>query len=141
MNKREVHVLKSQSGFTLMELMIVAIIMAVVAGLAIPSYLQTVERSRSREAIEQLGTIRQAQGRYFSANSKFTTTWADLDVGDPALAPAQLGKLHFGYALTTGSATDLLVTATRNTEDASAGCSKADWTVTIDEEGTVVNGC
>ncbi len=47
----------AQKGFTLMEIMITVVIIAVLAGLAIPGYFNTVEVARSNEARTNLGIL------------------------------------------------------------------------------------
>ena len=45
----------SRTGFTLLELLIVIIILGVLAAIALPQYLRTVERGKSSEAMIHLG--------------------------------------------------------------------------------------
>lgn len=58
----------NRSGMTLTELMIVSAVMAILAGLAIPSYFTTVEEARSNEAKANLNTIFFAQ-KIFKENN------------------------------------------------------------------------
>lgn len=58
-----------RSGMTLTEITIVAIIMAIVAGLSIPNYFRTVEEARSNEAKANLSTIYFAQKIFRENNS------------------------------------------------------------------------
>ncbi len=50
--------LNKQSGFTLLEIIIVIIIIGVLAGLALPKFFNTVEFSKSTEALNTLGDMR-----------------------------------------------------------------------------------
>ena len=49
--------LQNTKAFTLVEIMIVIVILAIVAGMAIPAYNGTVERSRENEAVTNLNII------------------------------------------------------------------------------------
>lgn len=49
---------KRKKGFTLIELMIVVIVIAILAAAAIPLYRRSVQRARASEGLSLLGTIR-----------------------------------------------------------------------------------
>lgn len=51
-------------GFTLMELMLAVIVIAILVSIAIPSYINTVERARAREAQATLESMRAAELSY-----------------------------------------------------------------------------
>ncbi len=61
-----------QQGFTLLELMIVAAVIAILAGLAYPSYLDSIQKSRRADAFEALLDCASAQTRFFSRESPST---------------------------------------------------------------------
>lgn len=52
--------LKSQKGFTLIEVLVVVIIVAVLAAIAVPVYYQYVEKAKSTEAQSGISAIRSA---------------------------------------------------------------------------------
>ena len=54
---------KNQSGFTLLEIIIVIIIVGVLASLALPKFFNTVEFSRSSEALNAVGGIKRSADR------------------------------------------------------------------------------
>ncbi len=60
--------LRSKKGFTLVELMIVVAIIGILAGIAIPRYMNFVRRSREGATKGNLGTIRSALNIYYSDN-------------------------------------------------------------------------
>ena len=58
--------LRSKKGFTLVELMIVVAIIGILAGIAIPRYMNFVRRSREGATKGNLGAIRSALNIYYS---------------------------------------------------------------------------
>ena len=54
----------SRSGFTLIELIVVVLIIGIMAGIAVPTYNQTVEQGRAQEAVDLFISLRGAQARY-----------------------------------------------------------------------------
>lgn len=77
--------LNQRSGFTLLELLMVVIIVGILAALAIPGYVRAVERSRSAELLTVLGQLKGSIQRYCAENDGvLPTAYTDLDVEDPA---------------------------------------------------------
>lgn len=58
-------------GFTLIELMIVVAIVAILAAIAIPSYLNYVTRSKLSEAYNSLSAYRVSQEQFFQDNRSY----------------------------------------------------------------------
>lgn len=124
--------LRGRKGFTLMEVLIVIVILGVLAGLAVPMYQASVEKSRKAEALATLGALRQSEIRYFATSGSYTATLGQLDFDPNATAGGQ--TIHFTYAVAvTGGGTGFTATATRNAVDGGDGTS----TVTINQAGTV----
>jgi len=63
--------MKDSRGFTLLELLMVVIIIAILASIALPQYLRTAERSRAGEALTLLASIRSSQ-QWFNAQNPAT---------------------------------------------------------------------
>ncbi|MBU4305427.1 MAG: prepilin-type N-terminal cleavage/methylation domain-containing protein [Candidatus Omnitrophica bacterium] len=72
--------MKPNNGFTLMELMLTVMVIAILVSIAIPSYISTVERTRAREALSTLESMRAAEMAYSSERRQFL----DLPVGTAA---------------------------------------------------------
>lgn len=82
----------SRSGFTLIELMIVAAILGALAALAIPNLQRAVERARIVAAIGDLNAIGQAATEYFLDNNVYPASLADIGyagITDPWGSPYQ----------------------------------------------------
>lgn len=65
--------MKTQKGFTLIELVIVVVILAILATIAIPSYREYVIRGHRRAAQAAMMEIATQQRQYFVANRAFAT--------------------------------------------------------------------
>ena len=91
------HYRKSARGFTLLELVIVIVVLAILAGLAVPRYVRTVNRSRGSEALTMLGNLRESFERYYARNSTYVgiaNDFSNVDV-DPT---SVTGNINFTYA-------------------------------------------
>ncbi|MFE8072811.1 type IV pilin protein [Marinobacteraceae bacterium S3BR75-40.1] len=60
-----------QQGFTLIELMIVVAIIGVIAAIAVPNYMDYVERSRRTDAQAVLTSFSNALERYYTQNGSY----------------------------------------------------------------------
>ncbi len=83
-------------GFTLVELMIVLVVVAVLAAVALPSYQASVRKGRRAEAFTALSLLQQAQERWRSNNASYTATL-------PNTAGAASAPNGLGVAATTAS--------------------------------------
>lgn len=107
------------SGFTLLELLVVIIIVGVLAGVALPRLFQRIEGARAAEALESLGTTKRSiEACAMAYNNNFTncSSFATIGVTDPSYNTTSNAAAHFGYAITVAAASFQIV-ATRNTID------------------------
>ena len=127
----------SKKGFTLLEILIVLVILGVIAGLAIPAYQSSVEKSRSQEALQTLGAIRESMIRYFALNNAYTNATLcgggvnDLDYCPTTNAGGQ--TVHFTYLITAQAQPTFTLTATRNGVDGGDNAS----TLTLQQSGVI----
>ena len=63
--------IRNKRGFTLLEILIAIIIIAVLAGLAVPMYKAQVDKARAAEAIRILGDIRRSMTRHYVVNGTY----------------------------------------------------------------------
>ena len=124
--------LKNKSGFTLLEIIIVIIIVGVLASLALPRLFSTVEFSRSAEAMAAIASLRSSLERCYLQNGATYVgcTLATLDMDDPKDSP----NAHFTYAIDPTSEDGYTITATRNDLDGGDGLS----TVVVTQNATRV---
>lgn len=82
-------------GFTLIELLVVIVIMSLLAGLALPSFLTQVRRSRQASAIAYLGSINRAQQAHYLERQSFSSDIASLGTA------IQMRDRYYTYAIST----------------------------------------
>lgn len=73
---------KSQKGFTLIELMIVVLIIGVIAGIAVPRYFQSTQDARGAKIAADLRTIDSAIVLYQVRNGGIAATEANIVAAD-----------------------------------------------------------
>lgn len=70
-------------GFTLVELMLVVVVIAILATVAVPTYTEFVQRSRRSDAREALADLAARQEQFYLNNKYYASTTTVL--GQPAL--------------------------------------------------------
>jgi type IV pilus assembly protein PilE len=110
-------------GFTLIELMITLLIVAILAGIAVPSYRNYVLRSHRVEATAALLRVAAAQEKFYLQNNTYTD-----NVGDVA-----------GLGFSTDDDTDEFVTENGWYKVKVTAADNEGFTLTADAEGDQVN--
>src|SRR5687767_4746204 len=63
--------MKTQKGFTLIELMIVVAIIGILAAIAIPAYQDYIARSQASEAVQLLGGAKTAMAEFYADKGRW----------------------------------------------------------------------
>jgi len=101
--------MRRQSGFTLIELMIVVAIIAILSAIAIPSYSNYIVRARISEGVSALASMRVKMEQYFQDNRTFANACQANTI-----APLPTGVNYFTYACSNLDQSNYTVTATGN---------------------------
>jgi type IV pilus assembly protein PilE len=130
LNTKE-RVVRKQSGFTLIELMITVTVVAILASIAVPSYTDYVTRGRIPEATSALADMRVRMEQFFQDSS--TYVGAPICATLPTatnftfLCPVQTATTFTLSATGTGSMTGFVFTINQNGARATTGV-KSGWT-------------
>jgi type IV pilus assembly protein PilE len=131
--------LKKSAGFTLIELMITVVIVAILAAIAIPSYQSYVKRGNTQEATSNLATARVKMEQYFQDNRKYdgNVDANCVPVDATKTSPIITDSKYFTYTCTNMAATTYTVTATGV---AAKGMSGYVYTINQDNAKTTTIG-
>lgn len=99
--------MKTQRGFTLVEVMVVVVIVAILSAIAIPSYTDYVRRGKITEAISSLSDMRVKMEQFFQDNRTYVGACSSGTV-----APTPTATTNFTFACSGQSTTGYTVTAT-----------------------------
>lgn len=113
--------MKTQRGFTLIELMIVVMVVAILAAIALPSYSSYVIRAKVPSATNNLATLRVGMEQWFQDNHKYT--------GGTCVPIDAQAQQYFTFSCS-------VLTDTTYTLQALGTGTMAGFTYTIDQDNT-----
>ena len=116
-------------GFTLAEIAVILVIIAVLAAFAVPKLLASTERCKAAEAFEYLTAVRAAQERFHVRRGIYAQDLGHLKVRSPAPGDFAAGKITAGP---TGS---LKLSWSLTLTRLSPTAGYTDYTVTFTQEG------
>ena len=121
-------IITKAQGFTLIELMITVVVIAILAMVAIPAYNDSVTKGRRSDAKATLTDIAAKQEQFFMDNKTYTS---DLSkIGYNASSGADSKDDYYKITVTAASATAFSVKAVPVNDDPKCG------TYVINEQGT-----
>jgi type IV pilus assembly protein PilE len=115
---------RAPRGFTLIELMIVTVVVAILAAVALPSFFDSVRKSRRADAVAALAKVQQAQERWRANNTAYTTSLTDLKVDSAS------DDGYYAVAITSANAGGYVATATA-TGSQSSDTACGTFTITV----------
>ena len=74
------NVVTNKSGFTLVELLMVVVIIGLLTAVALPGYRKAVERSRVSDALTTMDAVAKSEHAWYLANNSYTKDFANLDI-------------------------------------------------------------
>ncbi len=119
----------ARKGFTLLEVLIVVIIIGILAAIALPQYVNTIEKARSAEAVSNIGALRSAVDRYWYEQSALSASYnsATLDKLDVDNPNNDTGAM-FTYTLTDNSTSTTKNYTIRAERDGKSTTHWVQWT-------------
>ncbi|HWY73334.1 MAG TPA: type IV pilin protein [Burkholderiaceae bacterium] len=126
---------KFTRGFTLIELMIVVVIVAILAAVALPSYQNSIRKSRRPDAKTALLDLAAREERYYTVNNTYTNVAANLGY---AALPVNLGtgsKPDYTLSVSAFTATTFSLQALAQNDQVNDTCGS----YTLDNLGNQLN--
>lgn len=125
-----------RKGFTLLEVLIVVIIIGILAAIAMPQYINTIEKARGGEAASNIGALRSALDRYWYENNFGMTgaTLDNLDIDNPNDITNKLYTYSLDDLSAVGDTRAYTVTAVRT---AGGNDYYVEWQQTATETGAL----
>jgi type IV pilus assembly protein PilE len=129
----------------LIELMIVVAVIGLLAAIALPSYQNSVRKSRRADAKSALLDLASREERYFSINNQYTNDPTKLGYGASSTFPLAVSASSQSYyslskpTVTTGTATVAPAFTAQATPTGAQTADTTCYTYQIDQLGTQTN--
>ncbi|MFH1853992.1 MAG: type II secretion system protein [Candidatus Omnitrophota bacterium] len=122
----------NRKGFTLVEILVVTVLIAVLTALALPMLVKTLEKAKMDEAVSNLNFIRAAQERYSLSYNTFSSDIDSLNIEDPNDSSAR----YFNYTIVSADDDDFIARAQRVP---GAPASYGDYLYDISKDGEITS--
>jgi len=120
---------QQNKGFTLIELMITVAIMAIIAAIAYPSYIDSVRKARRADAQAQMLELASFMERFYTENNRYNK---QNNVAQTNVAlPTGITSDYYDYALQSVVATSYAIKADPKSGQSTSSCG----TLTITNTG------
>ena len=119
---------------TLIEVMIVVVIVAILAGIAYPTYQEQVTKTRRSDGQAMLMNVMQAQERWYTTNSTYTTDLTDLGYASAGNVDSEEGFYKVSASACAAPLSTALTDCVVLTADAQAA-QNADGDLTLNSLG------
>ena len=83
MNQNKKSYRRLKSGFTLMEVLVVVLIIGILAAAALPQYQKAVKKSRLAAMLPLIKSVAVSEDRFYMANGRYTADFSELDITLP----------------------------------------------------------
>jgi len=124
MSTRRSH--SNQGGFTLLELMVTVVIVAIMASIALPSYREQITKTRRADARQELMELATAQERFYTNCNRYATALDGAQASCAGLGQAASTRTSengfYTISLTGDGATFTLTAAPRSSQSGDAKC-------------------
>lgn len=98
--------IKNRKGFTLVELVVVIAIIGILAGIAVPRFLDATASARGAKIVADMRTIQSAEMIYYAKNAKYPTAQTDFaDLVQGGWPEPPKGKFIIAKVLASGGGT------------------------------------
>ena len=134
---------KRDSGFTLIELMIAVVVVAILASIAVPAYQGAMQKSRRSDAISALLSLQLEQEKFRASCTQYASAIAASDTCDPGGGTFQVAftttstEGHYNLSINSAGSTSFTATAA----PVSGGAQDGDdcGTFAIDQDGPITD--
>ena len=97
--------MRREHGFTIIELMIVVVVIAVISAIALPSYTDYITRSKFAEAYAHLADLRVKMEQFYLDNRRYSTNAGGGTCGIPGgNTPTAQGAKYFDFTCASSTA-------------------------------------
>jgi len=108
-------------GFTLLELLVTIVIMAVLSGIALPSVLNQTLKARQATAHNYIGSVNRAQQVYRLERATFANSMAQLSID----LPMTTNEYTYSFGAANSTVAEFRATPQDNSLSALTGCTRA----------------